>query len=95
MRLALGLAIHLDWVNFSAGQQGLKILAEPVIIAVAAVIYLIEFIADKVPWIDSLWDSIHTFIRPFGAAIIAATSVASVDPVFKLTVLLLCGVLHS
>jgi hypothetical protein len=50
------------------------------IIIVAILLYLCEFAADKVPGFDSLWDSIHTIIRPFGAALISLTVVGEADP---------------
>lgn len=46
----------------------------PWLIGLAAVLYVIEFVADKVPWVDSVWDSLHTLIRPVGAAVIAVAS---------------------
>jgi hypothetical protein len=48
----------------------LPVLADPWVLGVAGILFLIEFTADKVPWVDSLWDAIHTFVRvPAGAAI--------------------------
>ena len=46
----------------------------PLIISVALVMYVVEFIADKVPWFDSLWDTIHTVVRPIGGALVAVTA---------------------
>ena len=64
-----GLAGRLGWVDLPAGLQLLQ--AWPVLIASGAML-LVEFGADKVPWIDSLWDGVHTFIRiPAGAALAA------------------------
>lgn len=89
--LALGLAIHFGWVRLSEAQQGLKVLGQPIVIFAASLAYVIEFVADKVPWVDSLWDSVHTFIRPIGAVILAATAIGTVDPVIRLAISLLCG----
>ncbi len=46
----------------------------PLIISVALVMYVVEFVADKVPWFDSLWDTIHTIVRPIGGALVAVTA---------------------
>lgn len=52
---------------------GLDTLAHPLILGVSGVLLLVEFFADKLPWLDSVWDAIHTFIRiPAGAALAAA-----------------------
>jgi len=64
-----GLAGWLGWVPLP---QGLHVLQHPGVIAVAGLLVLVEFFADKVPWVDSLWDAVHTFIRiPAGAALAA------------------------
>ena len=46
----------------------------PLIISIALVMYIVEFVADKVPWFDSLWDSVHTLVRPIGGALVAVTA---------------------
>jgi hypothetical protein len=46
----------------------------PLIISVALAMYVVEFVADKVPWFDSLWDSVHTLVRPIGGALVAVTA---------------------
>ena len=55
------------------GMRGLEVLADWRILALAGIAFLTEFFADKIPWVDTAWDAIHTFIRPVGAAILAAT----------------------
>lgn len=52
----------------------------PLVIGAALALYVVEFIADKIPWIDSLWDMIHTVVRPVGGAIIAMTALGSPSP---------------
>src|ERR1700733_903904 len=89
--LALGLAIRLEWLHLGAIGKPLEILAHPAVLIAAGLAYFVEFFADKIPWVDTLWDCFHTFIRPIGAAILAATVLGSVDPVLKLTLILLCG----
>jgi hypothetical protein len=62
-----GLAGHLGWVPLPAG---LKLLEQPAMLWASGALLVVEFVADKVPWVDSLWDSVHTFIRvPAGAAL--------------------------
>jgi Domain of unknown function (DUF4126) len=62
-----GLAGFLGWVPLP---EGLKVLQQPTLLYVSGGLLAVEFIADKVPWVDSLWDSVHTFIRiPAGAAL--------------------------
>ena len=48
-----GLAVRMDWVALPAPLQGLEVLAHPLVLAVAGVLFLIEFFADKIPWIDT------------------------------------------
>lgn len=68
---AVGLAGWMGWVPLPSGLQP---LAHPWILTASGVMMATEFLADKVPWIDSLWDAVHTFIRiPAGAALAAAT----------------------
>lgn len=73
----LGLASHYGWVDLP---PQFRVFDNPYIIAAALVMYTIEFFADKIPWFDSLWDGIHTFIRPLGGALIAIAAVGSTSP---------------
>jgi hypothetical protein len=66
---ALGLAGYEGWVELP---EGLHILQHPYVIGAAGVMLLVEFFADKVPWLDSLWDQVHTFIRVPAGALLAA-----------------------
>ena len=64
-----GMAGWLGWVNLPAG---LQVLQQPLVLGVAAVLVALEFVADKIPGVDTLWDAVHTFIRiPAGAALAA------------------------
>ena len=75
----LGLLGYFDYVTLPGNLTSLE---HPAVIAVAFVLYCVEFIADKVPWFDSVWDLIHTFIRiPAGAALAAAAMSDSSVPV--------------
>ena len=51
-----------------------KAFEHPAIISIALVMYVVEFVADKVPWFDSLWDTVHTIVRPIGGALVAVTA---------------------
>ncbi len=61
------------------------------VIGVAAVLYAIQFVADKIPAVDSAWDMIHTFIRVPAGAVLAASAFAHFDPEIRLFALLLGG----
>jgi hypothetical protein len=52
----------------------------PVVIGVALAMYLVEFVADKIPWFDSLWDVVHTVVRPLGGALVAVTALGHASP---------------
>ncbi|MEP7117685.1 MAG: DUF4126 domain-containing protein [Acidobacteriota bacterium] len=52
----------------------------PWIIGVALTLYLVEFVADKVPWVDTLWDTVHTLVRPLGGALIAVSTLGDAAP---------------
>ncbi len=74
---------------------GLEILENPMVIAAAALMYSIEFFADKIPGVDSAWDAMHTFIRIPAGAMLAASAVGDVTPVMELTAGLLGGTLAA
>jgi len=64
----LGLATRYEWVSLPPQYQ---VFASDWVIGLSLLLYAIEFVADKIPWIDSIWDSVHTFIRPVGGALVA------------------------
>jgi hypothetical protein len=64
--LMLGLAGRLGWADIP------EVLTRVDVMIVAGILFAIEFVADKVPYLDNVWDAIHTFIRPLGAAAIGA-----------------------
>ncbi|HEX8899415.1 MAG TPA: DUF4126 domain-containing protein, partial [Chthoniobacterales bacterium] len=86
-----GLAIHFDWITLSPSYQSLEILGQPWIIAIAGVMYALEFFADKVPWLDSAWDTVHTIIRPIGGALLALQVLGHHSPIVDVLVILLGG----
>ncbi len=69
----------------------LNILGEWWIIGLASFLFLIEFIADKIPVVDSMWDAVHTFIRVPAGAILAASAFAHFDPLVRFAALLIGG----
>jgi hypothetical protein len=73
----LGAAARYGWVDLPPQY---RVFDNNWIIGGAIVLYLVEFIADKIPWVDSLWDVIHTVIRPAGGAMIAVASIGHAQP---------------
>jgi hypothetical protein len=71
--------------------QSLQVLSHPAVLGVAVAMYAIEFIADKVPYVDSVWDAVHTFIRPPAAALLAYGAFADVGEEWRTAAGLLAG----
>ena len=88
---ATGLAVNQHWITLSEQYQSLEVLAHPVVITVAGVLYFLEFLADKIPWVDSAWDAVHTIIRPIGGALLGIQVLGHSSPMFDVIVLLLAG----
>jgi len=88
----LGLASRYQWVSLPPQFQ---VFDNDVVIAAAIVLYIVEFIADKVPWFDTLWDAVHTVIRPVGGAIIAVTTLGDASPAMQGLAALLGGTLAA
>lgn len=76
----LGLVSRFGWVDLPAQY---RVFDNNWIIGVAIVLYVVEFVADKIPWVDSLWDALHTIIRPIGGALIAVASIGHAQPTFQ------------
>jgi hypothetical protein len=89
--LATGIAMHFGWLPLPEHLKSLQILANPWVLGVATVGTLAEFFADKVAWIDSAWDTIHSVIRPLGGALLALALVDSSDPAWQVVAFLLGG----
>jgi hypothetical protein len=88
---ATGLAVQMHWITLAPQYQSLSILAHPAVIVISGVLFVLQFFADKVPWVDSLWDAVHTVIRPIGGALLAIQVLGKPDPVFDVIVALLAG----
>lgn len=86
-----GLAVHFDWIHLAPQYASLQVLADPAIIIVSGILFVIEFFVDKIPWLDSLWDAIHTVIRPIGGALLAIQALGHPGPVFNVIVGLIAG----
>jgi len=86
-----GLAVNQHWITLAPQYQSLEVLGHPAIIAIAGVLYFLEFFADKIPWIDSAWDAVHTVIRPIGGALLGIQVLGHSSPTFDVIVLLLAG----
>lgn len=86
--LTLGVLQRLQMVKLPGG---LDMLGEWWVIGLAAALYAIEFVADKIPAVDSAWDAIHTFIRVPAGAILAASAFAEFDPAVKMAAMILGG----
>jgi len=71
--------------------DSLQVLASPFVLGIAIVLFVIEFIADKIPYVDSAWDAVHTFIRPPAAALISYSAFGQVPEEWKITAALLAG----
>lgn len=86
-----GLAVNQHWITLAPQYQSLDVLGHPAIIVVAGVFYFLEFFADKVPWVDSAWDAVHTIIRPIGGAFLAIRVLGYSSPTFDVLIVLLAG----
>ena len=88
----LGLAARFGWVQLP---PQFDVFNHDWVIGAALVMYVVEFIADKVPWVDSMWDSVHTAIRPLGGALIAMTAIGDASPAVEGMAALLGGTLAA
>jgi hypothetical protein len=88
----LGLASRFDWVSLP---PQFKVFDNDIVIAAAILMYVVEFFADKIPWVDSVWDAVHTVIRPVGGALIAVATLGDASPAVEGLVALLGGSLAA
>jgi hypothetical protein len=84
----LGLTEHYHLV---ALPEQFRAFDHPVVIGLALAMYLVEFVADKIPWFDSVWDAIHTVVRPIGGALIAVNAIGDATPLSTALAALLGG----
>jgi len=88
----LGLASRYGWVQLP---EQFRVFDNDFVIGAALVLYVVEFVADKVPWVDSVWDAIHTVIRPAGGALIAVATLGDASPAVEGLAALLGGTLAA
>jgi len=84
----LGLCGHFGWIPLPGE---LAIFSNPIVFSTAFIIFSIEFIADKIPYVDSVWDSVHTFIRPIGGFAIGYLAGSEHGPVIQTVYAMLAG----
>ena len=89
--LVTGIAMKFGWVALPDQLAALDVIASPWVIGAAAVGTFAEFFADKIAWVDSAWDAIHSFIRPLGGALLSLAIVDSADPEWQIASFLLGG----
>ncbi|MEM1159056.1 MAG: DUF4126 domain-containing protein [Verrucomicrobiota bacterium] len=87
----LSLSLRLDWLSLATQYGSLEILAHPAFFYTSLGLMLAEFLADKIPWLDSVWDAVHTLIRPLGAAFLGFTVVGELDPFWVIIAVLVSG----
>lgn len=89
--LATGIAMYFDILPLPEHLKALSILANPWVMGVSAVAAFCEFFADKIMWLDTAWDTVHTFIRPLGGALLALAVVDPGDPATQAIAFILGG----
>jgi hypothetical protein len=88
---AVGLAMKFGWVALPDQLRMLDVFANNWIVGIAGVGALAEFFADKIAWVDSAWDAIHSVVRPIGGALLSMAIIDGGDPAWQVGSLLLGG----
>ncbi len=88
---ATGLAMRLQVVPLPEHLHSLEVLADPWVLSIVGVAAVVEFFADKVMWLDSVWDAVHTLIRPIGGALLALAIIDPADPATQAIAFVLGG----
>jgi hypothetical protein len=86
-----GLGMKFGWIDLPEHLRMLDVLSNNWVLAVAAVGTFAEFFADKIAWVDSAWDAIHSFVRPLGGALLSLAIVDAADPAWQVGSFLLGG----
>lgn len=89
--LATGLAMRFGVLGLPEHLAALQVLANPWVMGAAGLAAFLEFFADKVMWLDSIWDTVHTLIRPLGGALLALAVIDPSDPATQVIAFLLGG----
>ena len=88
----IGLTSRYGWVELP---EQYRVFDNDLVIGAAIVMYAIEFLADKIPWVDSVWDAVHTVVRPLGGALIAVQTLGEASPTTEALIGLLGGSLAA
>ena len=75
--------------------HSLQLVAHPIVLTASGVMFVAEFLADKIPGFDTIWDAVHTFIRIPAGAILAAGSLGSMDPAYVTAAAIVGGMIAS
>lgn len=86
-----GLAMRSGWIGLPDHLQALGALSNNWVLGASLIGLIAEFLADKIAWVDSIWDAIHSVIRPLGGALLAMAIVDAQDPVWQAVAFLLGG----
>ena len=89
--LITGLGMKFGWIALPDQLAALDVLANNWVLGIAAIGTFAEFFADKIAWVDSAWDAIHSFIRPLGGALLSLAIIDSGDPAWQIASFLLGG----
>ena len=89
--LVTGLAMKFGWIALPVQLHQLDILTNNWVLGAAAVGTFAEFFADKIAWVDSAWDAVHSFIRPLGGALLSMAIIDSGNPTWQVVSFLLGG----
>ena len=86
----IGLAGHFGWIALPGN---LDVLSHPAVMTVSGLLFFLEFFADKIPYVDSVWDALNTFVRAPGGAVLAALAMADGSQGMMIASALLGGVI--
>ncbi len=89
--LVTGIAMKFGWIALPEHLHSLDVLANNWVLGIAAIGTFAEFFADKIAWVDSAWDTVHSVIRPLGGALLSLAIVDSADPAWQIGSFLLGG----
>lgn len=87
--LTAGLAIQFNWVTGTP--PGLDVLGSWPVIIIAGILFMVEMLADKIPYLDNIWDVVHTFIRPLGASLLGFAALGTADPAVMIIAAMFAG----
>lgn len=88
---AAGLAMRFGWLPLPEHLDQLAAIQNPWVIGAAFAGLVLELLADKIAWVDSFWDAVHTAVRPIGGALLSLAIVDPQDPALQIVALLLGG----